>query len=70
MVSVGGFAGWEEQEANARLIAMAPTIARRVIAADKLVASLRHVESAAPFASGSNVSEMIKDAIAEYEAAQ
>lgn len=70
MVSVGGFAGWKEQEANTRLIAMAPALARRVIAAEKLVDALRRVSDAAPFASGSNVSEMIKDAIAEYEAAQ
>ena len=59
-------------EANARLIALAPTLARRVIAADKLVEAANDVRTrivtAFPASEVFGPVQRLDDAIAEYEA--
>ncbi len=56
--------------ANARLIAMAPTLARRVIAAEKLVKALEWVKFNGGYAHRENIMAVATDALAEWESAQ
>ena len=72
---VGGNAKWQEQEANARLIALAPTLARRAIAAEKLARALKNAkaelaEYEIEIRGETYNSPEINAALAEWEAAQ
>lgn len=52
-------------DANARLIAMAPTLARKVIAAEKLAEAVKHM-----VAQFQHPDQMADEALAAWEAAQ